>query len=102
MNAIECLGQWFHTRLHSEKQRLGVKTPDHDEDAGHDAAVGATLLLALTGRVDEAVALYNEWASVSGYVPIKMLSREPLTVDIGDGVLRFEEFTFYLLQDGTG
>lgn len=97
-SAIECLGAWFHHRLEAGRRALGMIEAPHADDPEHNRAVGAALMLAYTGRVGEALELYNRWAAACGYMPMKVVSMQPLMVDIGDGVLLLENFAFWLVD----
>lgn len=97
-SAIECLGEWFHHRLEAERCALGIDVAPHADDPEHNRAVGAALMLAYTGRVTEAVEFYNRWAAACSYMPMKVVSTQPLMVDIGDGVLLLENFAFRVVD----
>lgn len=97
-SAIECLGKWFHDRLEAERRALGINIAPHADDPEHNRAVGAALMLAYTGRVSEAVEFYNRWAVACSYVPMRVVSMQPLMVDIGDGVLLLENFAFWVAE----
>lgn len=75
------MGQWFH----AEMDRL--RPHSHPDDVTHDAWVGATLIGVGQGSVAKAVAMYNRFACVAGYVQAVVLSVAPPVVDIGDAVL---------------
>lgn len=98
-SAIECLGEWFHCRLEAERLAHGLNEAPHAEDPEHNRAVGAALMLAYTGRVTEAVELYNRWAAECSYVPMTVISQQPLMVDIGNGVLLLENFAFRVVAE---
>lgn len=77
-------GQAFHTQV--ERLRGGLS---HDEDYAHDVMAGLAYRMAMMGAPGKGAALYNEWARVSGYQPIRHLASSPEGVhlmDIGDMV----------------
>ena len=90
-------GHWFHDRLHAEKARLGLESPDHPEDAAHDRHVGACVEMLLAGQPDKALILYNRWARFAGYATLDLASRAPLVIDIRDGLLLINDTDFEVL-----
>jgi hypothetical protein len=88
-------GAAFHHRLHGE---LGI--PAHPDDPAHGAFVGAAAEMIRAGLHLKAVRIYNRWAVWALYQPIRMLSEEPLRIDIRQCVLRVEDGEFYIEGDG--
>ncbi len=78
-------GEWFHAQL----EELGLH-PEHDEDVVHNRAVGATIAMIQGGQLDKAITLYNRWARLAAYMPITLLARTPVTLDIGTAVIVLE------------
>lgn len=76
------IGHTFHERL----VRAGGAV-DHPDDPIHDAYVGAASLMIDAGLPDKAVAVYDIWAAMAGYGTISVVSRDPLVIDIGTGVI---------------
>lgn len=87
-------GKQFHDKLETEFKRHEVQHKAHDDDAWHDKAVGALLEMILGGQVEKGIVLYNRWAQFAGYFPIKLVSRNPLLIDIGDALLQIENGDF--------
>lgn len=82
-------GHWFHERLEAEKLRLGRDTPVHEDDPGHDEAVGRAIALTFAGHVVEALQGYNAWAAGAGYARARIVARHPeLLIDIADGIVK--------------
>lgn len=81
----QCLtqGQAFHATL--EAAKTGSDSPLHAEDAAHDRAVGAAVLMARAGQTQKGVGLYNRWAAFAGYAQIEALS--PTVIDIRDALV---------------
>lgn len=88
-NSYSCKssGEWFHKRLEEAKAAAGSPLPTHDEDAAHDAAVGAAVLMCKAGNAAKGVWHYNQWARFAGYAPVTLVSASPLIVDVVDAVL---------------
>lgn len=76
------VGQGFHAMLAAS----GFE-PEHADDPVHDHWVGATIKGCIAGQSVKAVALYNRWASVAGYLPARLLATAPPVVDIATCVL---------------
>lgn len=85
------VGHAFHARLHGE---LGM--PAHPQDPVHDAFVGAAVEMIRAGQLHKAVATYNRFARFAFYEPVRIVSEEPLRIDIAQCVLRVEGEEFHL------
>lgn len=68
-------GSKFHAQIHAVNDEAGLDS--HDEDAAHDVMVGAAMSLLMAGNPGKGIAIYNEWAAVSGYEPVDILSDHP-------------------------
>lgn len=82
------IGHEFHERLAAQLKAKGRSEEIHADDETHDRYVGATAAMFEHGLLVKAVAFYNRWAVMSGYVPIKLLSRDPAVINIGTAVLK--------------
>lgn len=80
-------GRWFHEKL---------ADANHPEDPVHDFYVGAAVEMVQAGNVQKAVSVYNRWAAFALYEQIKVLSEQPLRIDIRSHVLRVEEGNFHV------
>jgi hypothetical protein len=80
-------GTWFHERLAAEFALRGRKEPQHPDDNIHDRYVGAAVEMLLGGQLDKAVIFYNRFAAMAGYVPMSIMCRDPVTLDIGNAVV---------------
>jgi len=83
------MGRAFHEALERAKAAVGSHLPTHADDAAHDRAVGASLLMARAGNARKAVHLYNRWARFAGYAPGALLNDAPATFDVGDAIVAF-------------
>lgn len=79
-------GQQFHEKLEAAKRESGSDLVIHEDDDAHDHAVGAAFLMCSMGNAAKGVWHYNQWAAVSGYAQVTLLSVSPLMVDIVDAV----------------
>lgn len=86
-------GAWFHEKLEEMKRARLVMEPQHPEDPAHDINVGATVEMILAGQVDKGLTLYNRWARFAGYAEVRLLSRQPLLIDIANCVLHVDRET---------
>lgn len=85
-------GHWFHEKLEAEYRRHHAVDPSpHPDDEAHDRQAGLAAECFLAGQANKGVALYNRWASIAEYAPIRIVSYDPLTVDIQDAVLIIPE-----------
>lgn len=82
-------GRWFHERLDAEFMRLGHADLAHPDDDAHDVYVGAACEMVLGGQLAKAEGLYNRFAMMGGYMPIQIVSADPVAVNIGNAVLEF-------------
>lgn len=83
------IGQWFHDRLFSEAQRLGVTDPPHEDDPVHDRYVGASVEMARAGQIEKCVNFYNRWCIAARHQMITLVSRDPPTIHMDLGLLTF-------------
>jgi hypothetical protein len=80
-------GRWFHERLESEFERLGIAELAHADDETHDRYVGAAADMVLGGQPQKAVVFYNRIAVMMGWQPVAIKSVEPLALDIGSAIV---------------
>lgn len=82
------LGVRFHEQLFSQ-----MEEETHAEDPNHDAMVGLALRLACAGQVFKAETIYNDWAAVAGYAPLRFLGERDgvLAIDIVTAVIGLEK-----------
>lgn len=85
--ALIASGRRFHAALEAAKIAAGSSLPIHDDDAAHEQAVGAALLMIERGQPFKGVAFYNRWARMAGYAQISLISTSPVTVDVVDAVV---------------
>lgn len=84
---VERKGAWFHDKLERAKHETGSDRVIHEDEACHDRAVGAAVLMVLSGNPRKAVWSYNRWAVFAGYAPISLLSETPIVVDVVDAIV---------------
>ena len=85
-------GQWFHDKLDSERQRLGLPDEDnHADDPAHDRHVGTALAMIAAGQVEKGLGWYTLMARQFGYGAVRPVKANPLVLDIGNG--DFLQFT---------
>ena len=75
-------GKEFHDDL---ELMLGHKS--HEDDLAHDRWVGACVQMIRGGQVHKGVAVYNNWTVCSGYEPIKLISSDPVVLDMRSGIV---------------
>jgi hypothetical protein len=96
--ALEEDGQRFHVALEEAKKASGSELPVHAHDPVHERYVGAAYRMSARGQIRKGVALYNRWASNSGYMPIGMVSEEPPVVDAVDAVVGLKNERLEVLE----
>lgn len=74
-NHFSRIGSKFHHEIHAVNDQAGLES--HDDDLSHDVMVGAAMSLLMAAASGKGIALYNEWAAVSGYEPVDILSDHP-------------------------
>lgn len=84
--ACAAAGQWFHDQL---------QDATHPDDPVHDAFVGAAVEMVKAGQPVKAIETYNRWARFALYEPAKIVSLDPLRIDIKHCVLRVEGDQFF-------
>ncbi len=87
-------GKWFHDQLEEKCKKFGKTLDFHEEDETHNRYVGATVEMLRNGQIYKAIALYNRWSKMAGYYPIKLLSLNPIIIDIRDCALRISKNDF--------
>lgn len=92
MGPLTTRGAWFHDRLDAAKLAFLAPPEAHADDPAHDVNVGATIEMIFSGQVDKALTLYNRWARFAGYAEVKLISAQPLILDIQDSVLLIDLF----------
>jgi hypothetical protein len=84
---VEATGKWFHQRLEELTEAAGKPIPEHFEDPAHNRAVGAACLMFQAGNPGKAQAFYNLWARIAGYPQIRIMSFNPVIVDMDQVVV---------------
>jgi len=81
------LGEEFHRKLEEKKLAFLSPPEGHADDPAHDVNVGATMAMIWAGQVDKALILYNRWSRFAGYAEVRLISAQPLILDIQNAVL---------------
>ncbi len=84
---LEERGKWFHDSLENEYQKIGKTEPIHPDDSSHDRYVGLACEMILGGQPEKGIIFYNRWAALADYATIKLISRQPLALDIEEAIL---------------
>lgn len=85
---LEEAGEEWHRIIHAL----------HDEDAVHNRYAGIALLMIRGGQAMKAATFYNRSAVMSGYRPVKVLSLNPLVIDIVDAKIRITGRDFEVIE----
>lgn len=75
-NRCKVRGELFHEQLGEDK--------NHDDDEIHDRNAGSAILMAEAGNIDKSVFVYNRWAESAGYMPLVILSHQPVVIRVDD------------------
>lgn len=82
------IGKVFHDKLHSEADRLNIKTVPHDEDPNHNQYLGACISMALSGHLEKALIFYNRWAVAARHEVVRIEAINPPTIRFDIGLLK--------------
>lgn len=77
-------GTDFHKRLESKARAAGIPINHHMQDNWHDRHVGAAAGMILGGQVVKGVLFFNRWAVMALAPLMKVISLQPLVLDITD------------------
>lgn len=91
------IGAIFHDKLQDKYTKLGKIEPIHEEDMVHNQYVGATVEMLLSGQINKAISFYNRFAVMASYQPIKLISYNPLVIDIFEAKLLIENGDFSVI-----
>lgn len=81
------LGEEFHRKLEEKKLAFLSPPEGHAVDPAHDVNVGATMAMIWAGQAEKGLTLYNRWARFAGYAEVRLISLQPLVIDIQNAVL---------------
>lgn len=87
MGTLAARGEWFHGRLEAAKRAFLTPPESHPADPSHDVNVGATIELIFANQIDKGLTLYNRWSRFAGYAEVRLISANPLIIDIQDAVV---------------
>lgn len=97
-DTVEVAGNWFHERLEELTAEIGKTIPKHFEEPAHNRAVGAAVLMFQAGNTVKAQASYNLWARFAGYPVIRVLSLNPVVIDMDQVVVGIADGDMEVLQ----
>lgn len=95
---VEPAGNWFHERLEELTAEIGKPVPKHYDEPAHNRAVGASVLMFQAGNAVKAAAAYNLWARFAGFPVIKILSLNPVVIDMDQVVVAIADGDMEVLQ----
>lgn len=87
----------FHDRLHAKCAAIDLKVNHHAQDDWHDRHVGAAASMILGGQPVKGVLFFNRWAAMAMAPPIRVVSNNPLVLDITDCRLEIQGEDFEVL-----
>lgn len=96
-NALIESGEEFHRRLDEEYVRHEKPKHAHPDEQCHDRYVGVCAETIYGGQPEKAVILYNRWARFAGYAQVKLISRTPIVIDMGEAVLQVKDENFSVI-----
>lgn len=94
---LEETGHQFHECLINQYEKLGRNINVVANDDTHDRYVGAAIEMLRGKQIGKAVNFYNRWAVMAGYMPISVLSMEPLILDISEAKIRISDNNFEVI-----
>jgi hypothetical protein len=84
---VEPAGHWFHERLEELTTEAGKPIPKHYDEPAHNRAVGASVLMFQAGNALKGATSYNLWARIAGFPVIRVLSINPVVIDMDQAVV---------------
>lgn len=97
-DAVQAKGEWFHQRLEELTASQGKMIPVHYEEPAHNRAAGASVLMFEAGNPVKATASYNLWAKVAGFPTMRILSLNPVILDMDQVVIGISDGDMEVLQ----
>lgn len=94
-DTLESEGQWFHDELERKLSERGQD--NHEDDPVHDRFVGLACSMIKGGQIEKAMIFYNRWAVMAGYAPCRVLSVNPVILDIHTAKLLVQNDNFQIL-----
>ncbi len=77
-------GQLFHSKLRQKYADMGMSISTHTEDPWHDRHVGAAAGMIIGGQPIKGIMVFNRWAAMALAPPMRLVSLDPLVLDITD------------------
>lgn len=97
-DAVQERGEWFHNRLEELTAAQGKTIPVHYEEPAHNRAAGASVLMFEAGNPVKATASYNLWAKTAGFPTMRLLSLNPVILDMDQVVIGISDGDMEVLQ----
>lgn len=91
-------GREFHAMLAEKYAALGVDAQVHDENEWHDRHVGAAAGMIAGGQPVKGTLVFNRWAAMAVAPPMKLLSLNPVILDITDCRIQVNGEDFEVLR----
>lgn len=95
------VGEWFHESLKREFERTGRPEETHPDDGVHDRYVGLAVEMIRNGQPYKGAIFYNRFAAMAGYEKVRILSVDPVVVDIRNAILEVHGKNFFLVSQGS-
>jgi hypothetical protein len=81
---LEERGKTFHVKLVNKYAAMGITEKVHPEDPWHNRHVGAAVGMILGGQFIKGVLIFNRWAAMALAPAMRIVSQDPLVLDISD------------------
>lgn len=91
-------GERFHRMLKEKAAVAEITTEDHPDNEWHDRHVGAAAGMIMGGQPIKGVLVFNRWAAMGLAPPIKLMSLDPLIIDITDCRLKITGDDFEVMS----
>lgn len=101
-DAVQERGEWFHNRLEELTTAQGKAIPVHYEELAHNRAAGASVLMFEAGNPVKATASYNLWAKTAGFPTMRLLSLNPVILDMDQVVIGISDGDMEVLRCQSG
>lgn len=89
-------GKWYHAKLDEEYRLAGHAEVPHADDENHDRYVGCAVEMIRGGQPFKGEIFYNRFATMAGYAPIRIISTDPVSINIRDATLEVHGQNFFV------
>jgi hypothetical protein len=90
-------GRWLNNRIVRAMKKAGVEDVRYTANDSHDRYSGAAIAMIMAGQAAKGMVMYNRWAAMAGFPPIRLLAEAPLTIDLGGRILVVRNNDFWVL-----